>query len=113
MSMIDQIWESAHKIPSGAIIPKGTELIQIEEYSGESELNIYKTLVEEVWHGYTENSPVRSVNPLPDPEDTGVLTFSEEDGVTVLEGKYCGYRHQLNRTQARNLLKKLAESLES
>lgn len=114
MSKIDEIWDSAHEIPDGAIVPAGTELIQREAQYGEEfdELSIYRASVTGPWDGAPKLAPVRSIEPLPDPDDMGSLRFHAGVGHIVLEGVNCGYCHNLSTTQARNLVQKITEAID-
>ena len=114
MSKIDEIWENAYEIPDGAIVPAGTELIQREaQYGEDDELNIYKASVTAPWPGSPKNGPVRSIEPLLDPDDTGTLKLYAGGGHIVLEGVLCGHGHDLSTAQARNLIQKLTEAVDA
>lgn len=114
MSKMDEIWDSAYEIPEGAIVPEGTELVQREAQYGEEfdELNIYKASVTAPWPWSPKNAPVRSIEPLPDPDDTGALRFYGDGGHIILEGVHCGHGHSLSIAQARNLARKITEAID-
>lgn len=113
MSKIDEIWENAHEIPEGALIPEGTELVQREDpYEDGDELTIYKATATALWEGAPKHAPVRSVEPLPDSDDTGTLEFYGDGGHIALEGLHCGFTHYLSISQARNLARKITEAVD-
>ena len=111
---LQEMWDSAYEIPKGSYVPEGTVLVQLDPMGpfGDAELTHYVNHVSEYWQGYPPNAPVRSVDPIPDSNDTGTLTVHYDDGAVVLVGTYDGRYYGLSIDQARNLARKLTEALD-
>lgn len=107
---LQEMWDSAHEIPHGEYVPDGTVLVQLdpEEY----ELTHYVTHVSEYWQGSPESAPVRSVDPLPDMNDTGSLTVFPSARNTVHFDTDDGGCYDLSMTQAANLARKITEAVD-
>lgn len=110
---LQEMWDAAHDIPRGAFVPEGTVLVQLDtpDLSG-TELNYYETEVSEFWKGSPMHAPVRSVEPLQDPSDTGILTVHSDEGCIVLVDTYDDRCYDLTENQARNLVRKLMEAID-
>lgn len=110
---LQEMWDSAHEIPKGAYVPEGTVLIQMNPVgsSGEAELNYYAASVSAPWQGTSRTAPVRSADPLPDPDDTGTIAVHSSAGYIVLVDTYGDLCYGLTKDQARNLARKLTEAL--
>ena len=110
---LQEMWDSAHEIPNGAYVPENTVLVQLDLHDPTLiELSYYETKVSDYWKGYPKHSPVRSVEPLPDPSDTGVLTVRSEDEEIALVDTYEDWSYELTKSQARNLVRKLTEAID-
>lgn len=111
---LQEMWDSAHEIPQGAYVPENTVLIQLDHTgpSEEAELTYYVTPVSDYWKGSPVRAPVRSVEPLPDHTDTGVLTVRTYEGVISLVDTYEDWCYDLTKSQARNLARKLTEAID-
>ena len=111
---MQEMWDNAHDIPRGAFIPEGTVLVQMNPVgsSRESELNYYVASVSAPWQGTSRTAPVRSADPLPDPDDTGALTVHSGAGNTVHLDTHDGGCYDLTESQARNLARKITEALD-
>ena len=107
---LQEMWDSAHEIPNGAFIPENTVLVQLD--LEDHELSYYETEVSDYWKGYPKHSPVRSVEPLPDPNDTGILTVHSNDRFIFLIDTDEDRWYDLTKTQARNLVRKLTEAID-
>lgn len=110
---LQEMWDSAHEIPEGAYITEGTVLVQLERGSlSDYELNYYEAEASAPWQGSPARNPVRSVDPLPDPADTGTLTVHSDDGFIVLVDTYDDRCYDLSENQARNLARKITEAID-
>ena len=111
---LQEMWDSAHEIPQGVYVPANTVLVQLDPMGpfGEAELTHYVTHVSEYWQGSPESAPVRSVDPLPDPDDTGTLTVHYDDGAIVLVDTDDGGCYDLTKSQAANLVRKITEAID-
>lgn len=111
---LQEMWDIAHDIPNGAFVPENTVLVQLDSNDPTLiELSYYETKVSDYWKGYPKHSPVRSVDLLPDPSDTGILTVHSEDGVIVLVDTYDDRSYDLSCDQARNLTRMITEALDA
>lgn len=106
---LQEMWNSAYEITPGTYIPEGTVLVQLD-YDG-PELNYYEAEVSAPWIGSSKHAPVRTVDPLPDPADTGTFTVHSDDGVIVLVDTYDDRCYDLSRSQAMNLARILTEAI--
>ena len=111
---IQEMWDNAHDIPRGAFIPEGTVLIQMNPVgsSGEAELNYYAASVSAPWQGTSRTAPVRSADPIPDPDDTGTIAVHSSAGYIVLVDTYDDRCYDLSKNQARNLARKITEAID-
>lgn len=111
---IQKMWDAAHDIPRDAYVPEGTVLIQMNPVgsSGEAELNYYAASVSAFWQGTSSFAPVRSADPLPDPDDTGTITVHSSAGYIVLVDTYDDRCYDLSENQARNLARKITEAID-
>ena len=111
---IQEMWDNAHDIPRGAFVPEGTVLVQLDPMGpfGDAEINYFVTHVSEYWQGSPDSDPVRSAEPLPDPDDTGILTVRSKDGFVLLVDTYEDHGYDLTKDQARNLARKLTEAVD-
>lgn len=111
---LQEMWDSAHEIPKGAYVPEGTVLIQKNPVgsSGEAELNYYAASVSAPWQGTSRTAPVRSADPLPDPDDTGAFTVHPGAENTVHLDTNDGGCYDLSSNQARNLVRILREAID-
>ena len=107
---LQEMWDSAHEIPQGVYVPANTVLVQLDPE--ECELNFYEAEVSEYWKGSSRHAPVRSVEPLPDPNDTGDLTIHSDDGFIVLVDTYGIRCYDLTKSQAANLARKITEAID-
>ena len=109
---LQEMGDSAHEIPKGAYVPEGTVLVQLDPMGpfGEAELVHYVTHDSEYWQGSPQDGPVRSVDPLPDMNDTGAVTVYPSTGDTVHFDTDDGGCYDLTRDQARNLARKITEA---
>lgn len=110
---LQEMWDSAHEIPKGAYVPEGTVLVHLEPTGPfeEAVLTHYVTGVSDYWQGSPVAVPVRSVDPLPDTDDTGVLSLhTEGERIAVVVG-YDARCYTLTKNQARNLARKITEAL--
>ena len=111
-----KIWDEAHTVPSGTILPEGTDIIEVESinpdggyseefklYRLDSDLRMIEAFV----------PFIRTLEPLINHDDTGPLELHEQAGCIVLEGVLCGYSHFLSDKQARNLVRKITEALDT
>lgn len=107
---LQEMWDSAHEIPQGVYVPANTVLVQLdpEEY----ELNFYEAEVSEYWKGSSRHAPVRSVDPLPDPNDTGSLTVFPGARNSVHFDTDDGGCYDLTKSQAANLARKITEAID-
>lgn len=110
---LQEMWDSAHEIPNGAYVPEGTALVNLDlNNPTRIELVFYETKFSEYWEGYPRYSPVRSVEPLPDPSDTGVLMVRSEDEEIALVDTYEDWSYELTKSQARNLVRMITEAVD-
>lgn len=107
---IQELWDAAHEIPKGAYIPRDTVLVQLD--SENDEISYYMTNSSDYWRGAPKHVPVRSVDPLPDMNDTGTFTVHSDDGFIVLVDTYDDRCYDLSKNQARNLARKLMEAID-
>lgn len=107
---IQEMWDAAHEIPKGAYIPKDTVLVQLD--TEDDEISYYMTYSSDYWMGSPKYAPVRSVDPLPDPNDTDTLTVHSSAGVIVLVDTYDDRCYDLSKNQARNLARMLTEAVD-
>ena len=105
-----EMWDSYHEIPREAYVPEGTVLVQLE--MGVDELTFYEAEVSHPWMGAPQSAPVRSMEPLLDPNDTGILTVRSKDGFVLLVDTYEDHGYDLTKSQARNLVRKLMEAVD-
>ena len=110
---IQEMWDNAHDIPRGAFVPEGTVLAQLDPTGpfGEPELNYYVTNTSEYWMGSPDPEPIRSAEPLPDPDDSGVLDVAADSDKVLVYVAFKGY-YALTTDQARNLARKLTEAID-
>ena len=104
---IEQIWNTYHEIPLGSYIDENTILIQFERH--EQELHMYTALEAGPFTGAPYSAPVRSLERLPDPDDTGDITvavYNRPAGKISVTVEGCGDT-VLTRNQARNLARSL------
>lgn len=110
---LQEMWDAAHEIPNGAFIPENTALVQLDLHDPTLiELSYYETTVSDYWKGYPKHSPVRSVEPLSDPNDTGIITVRSDEGVISLVDTYEDWCYDLTKTQARNLVRMITEAID-
>lgn len=107
---IQEMWDAAHEIPKGAFIPRDTVLVQLD--SENDEISYYMTYSSDYWRGAPKHVPVRSVDPLPDPNDTDTLTVHSSAGYIVLVDTYDDRCYDLTKNQARNLARMLTEAID-
>lgn len=111
---LQEIWDSAHEIPQGAYVPENTVLIQLDHTgpSEEAELTHYVTPVSDYWKGSPVRAPVRSVEPLPDHTDTGVLSIEGTSGDVQIYDMADDHTYDLTDNQVRNIIRKLTEAID-
>ena len=111
---LQEMWDAAHEIPEGAYVPENTVLVQLDPTGscGEAELIHYVSYAPEYWQVAPKNAPVRSLEPLPDPDDTGALTVHSGDRFIVLVDTYDYRCYDLTKSQARNLVRMLTEAID-
>ena len=107
---IQEMWDAAHEIPKGSYIPRDTVLVQLD--SENDEISYYMTNSSDYWRGAPKHVPVRSLDPLPDMNDTGTLTVHSSAGYIVLVDTYDDRCYDLTKNQARNLARKLTEAID-
>ena len=107
---LQEMWDAAYEIPNGAFIPENTVLVQLD--LEDHELSYYETEVSDYWKGYPKHAPVRSVEPLPDSDDTGTLTVHSGEGFIVLVDTYDDRCYDLTKSQARNLVRMITEAVD-
>ena len=107
---IQEMWDAAHEIPKGSYVPRDTVLVQLD--SENDEISYYMTNSSDYWRGAPKHVPVRSLDPLPDMNDTGTLTVHSEGGAIVLVDTYDDRCYDLTKNQARNLARKLTEAID-
>lgn len=110
---LQEMWDAAHEIPKGAFIPENTVLVQLDPMgpSEEAVLTHYVTSVSDYWQGSPVRAPVRSVEPLPDPDDTGVLSIEGTSGDVQIYDMADDHTYDLTDNQVRNIIRKLTEAL--
>lgn len=110
---MQEMWDNAHDIPRGAFVPEGTVLAQLDPMGpfGEAEINYFVTHVSEYWMGSPDPEPIRSAEPLPDPDDTGILDVEATSTAVLVRVEHTGY-YSLTEDQARNLARKLTEAID-
>lgn len=110
---LQELWDNAHEIPNGAFIPENTVLVQLDLNDPTLiELNYYETTVSDYWKGYPKHSPVRTVEPLPDPNDTGVLSIEGTSGDVQIYDMADDHTYDLTDNQVRNIIRKLTEAID-
>lgn len=109
-SKLQEMWDAAHEIPMGTYVPVNTVLVQLD--LEDHELSYYEAAVSDYWKGYPKHAPVRSVEPLPDPNDTGVLTVRSEDEEIALVDTYEDWSYELTKSQALNLVRMITEAVD-
>lgn len=107
---IQEMWDAAHEIPKGAYIPGDTVLVQLDIEN--DEISYYMTHSSDYWRGSPKHAPVRSVDPLPDPNDTDTLTVHSSAGYIVLVDTYDDRCYDLSKNQARNLVRIITEAID-
>lgn len=107
---IQEMWDAAHEIPKGSYIPRDTVLVQLD--SENDEISYYMTNSSDYWRGSPKHAPVRSLDPLPDMNDTDTLTVHTSAGYIVLVDTYDDRCYDLTKNQARNLARKLTEAVD-
>lgn len=108
---LQEMWDAAHEIPKGSYIPKDTVLVQLDPEN--DEINYYMAnYSSNYWMGSPKHLPVRSVDPLPDPNDTGILTVHSDDGFIFLIDTDEDRWYDLTKTQARNLVRMITEAID-
>ena len=107
---IQEMWDAAHEIPKGAFIPRDTVLVQLD--SENDEISYYMTYSSDYWRGAPKHVPVRSVDPLPDMNDTGTFIARSAGGDIVHIDTDIGRCYDLTKNQARNLARKLMEAVD-
>lgn len=105
---LQEMWDSAHEIPYGTFVPEGTLLVRLDP---PDRLYHYEMSSSAYWRTISDSSPVRTVEPLPDPADTGTLAVHSDDGVIVLVDTYDDRCYDLSRSQAMNLARTLTEAI--
>ena len=106
---IQEMWDAAHEIPKGAYIPRDTVLVQLD--SENDEISYYMTNSSDYWRGAPKHVPVRSLDPLPDVNDTGVLSLHTDGERIEVVVEYDDRCYTLTKNQARNLARKITEAL--
>ena len=111
---LQEMWDAAHEIPQGAYVPEGTVLVQLDPRGPfeEAVLTHYVTPASGYWMGSSVYKQVRSVEPLPDPDNTGLLTVHSDEGSISLVDTYEDWCYDLTKSQARNLARKLTEAID-
>lgn len=111
MSKMQQIWEESHPVKDGQVIPAGTEYIEAEEIIGTkvSGLSIY-AVSNNIEVGSREEIFLRTLEPLPDTDDTGDADFYVYDDNPLVDSVDIG-DVEVTRNQARNFARKLLEAL--
>ena len=107
---LQDMWDSAHEIPKGTYVPEGTALVYLDEDDLSTELVFYETDTSAYWPGTASYRQIRSVEPLPDSDDTGTLTVHSGEGFIVLVDTYDDRCYDLTKSQALNLARKLTEA---
>ena len=117
MNKAQEIWDSAHPVKIGQTLKPGTEFVRVDNrdhYGWVKEVSIHTVRKDELLE-ITDDYAVqffRTVDPLPDPDDTGTLTVHSDAGVIVLVDTYDDRCYDLSENQARNLARKLTEALD-
>lgn len=106
---LQEMWDAAHVIPQGAYVPEGTLLVRLDM---ENRLYHYEVPVSSYWRTVSNSAPVRSVEPLPDPDDTGLLTVHYGEGFLVLVDTYDDRCYNLTENQALNLVRMIKETID-
>lgn len=106
---LQEMWDSAHEIPFGSFVPEGTLLVRLDP---PDRLYHYELPSSTYWSSSSESAPVRSVDPLPDPNDTGSLTVFPSARNSVHFDTDDGGCYDLSMTQARNLVRKITEAID-
>lgn len=109
---LQDMWDSAHEILKGAFVPKHTALVYLDEDDLSTELVFYETDTSAYWPGTSSYRQIRSVEPLPDSDDTGLLAVRSYEGLISLVDTYEDWSYDLSRDQARNLVRKLTEAID-
>ena len=94
--------------PQGSIHSEDTVLVQLD--LEDDELGYYAVAASAPWMGSPKSAPVRSVDPLPDTDDTGVLSLRTDGERIAVVVEYDDRCYTLSRSQARNLARKLTEA---
>ena len=105
---LQEMWDSAHEMPLGAYVPEGTLLVRRDPVS----LSHYEAASSGYWNPISDTAPVRSVDPLPDSEDTGAIIVHSNSENTVHLDTYGGECYYLTESQALNLVRKITEAID-
>ena len=117
MSTAQKIWDDAYPVKMGQILKPGTEYVRVDNrdhYGWVKEVSIHTVRKDELVE-ITDDYAVRffrTVDPLPDPDDTGTLTVHSSAGYIVLVDTYDDRCYDLTKDQAHNLARKLTEALD-
>lgn len=113
MSKMQKIWAEAFPLKDGQVIPSGTEFIEAEDITGTKvsglSINVESSNIEV---GVYEEIYLRTLEPLPDPDDTGDVDFYVYDDNPLVDSVDIG-NVEVTRNQARNFARKLLEALDA
>lgn len=117
MSKMQKIWAESHPLKDGQVIPEGTEFIRAEGITGTmvSGLSI-RVESSNIVAGAYEELYFRTLEPLPDTDDTGEAYFIvRDDGDILMYNREHSSRYGATLTgqQARNFARNLLEALDA
>lgn len=116
MSKAQELWDEGYPVKKGQILPPGTETIQQNSgpVGGVSLITIARGSALEIGD-YLERN-LRTVEPLPDLDDTGnirVEVFHDREVMIMLVDTEMEAGYDLTEAQARNLVRRLTEVLDN
>lgn len=106
---LQEMWDSAHEIPFGAFVSEGTPLVRFDH---PDRLYFYSAARSFYWNTVSDTAPVRSLDPLPDMDDTGTITVHLDGERIAVVVEYDARCYTLSRNQARNLARKITEAID-
>ena len=117
MSKMQKIWDEAFPVKPGQMLPSGTEFIEADFNDNATVAGLtLATLVRTSQAGGYDEGFVRTLEPLPDTDDTGEAYFIVEDNGDILmynREHSSRYGATLTGQQARNFARKLLEALDA
>lgn len=116
MSKMQKIWAEAFPVTLGQTIPEGTEFVAADTIDGTkvSDLTVAVAALDIEVNGHSEVF-LRTLEPLPDTDDTGEAYFIvRDDGDILMYNREHSSRYGATLTgqQARNFARKLLEALD-